>query len=116
MKARIDCTKCRKAIIAGVREEFLKDQYEVFSTISDTFGKCCTAVMLMAMVRRGRSKKYIQDLFEELVMIYDMPNVFDKDVRSDDVIKRLEAEYGLDFGRIHIHLESESQFLKECKE
>ena len=53
MKVRTDCTKCRKAIIAGVREEFLKDQYEIFTNISDTFGKCCTAVMLMAMVRRG---------------------------------------------------------------
>ena len=49
-------------------------------------------------------------------MIYDMPNVFNKDVRSDDVIKRLEEEYELDFSRIHIHLESESQFLRECKE
>ena len=115
MKARIDCTKCRKAIIAGVREEFLKDQYEVFSTISDTFGKCCTAVMLMAMIRKGRSKKYIQDLFNDIVMIYDSPGLFGKDIRSDDIIKRLEQEYELDFSRIHIHIETESQFMKENK-
>lgn len=115
MKARIDCTKCRKAIIAGVREEFLKDQYEVFSTISDTFGKCCTAAMIMAMVRRGRSKQYIQKLFDEIVMTYDSSNVFGKEIRSDDIIKRLEDEYELDFKRIHIHIESESQFLREAK-
>ena len=115
MKARIDCTKCRKAIIDGVRDEFLREQYKIFEDFADTFGKCCTAAVLMAMVRRGRSKQYIQKLFDELVLVYDSSNVFGKDIRSDDVIKQLEEEYELDFDRIHIHIESEKQFLREAK-
>ena len=115
MKALTNCADCRKKIFKIYKDEFLREQYKIFDDVADTFGKCCTAAVLMAMVRRGRSKQYIQKLFDELVLVYDSSNVFGKDIRSDDVIKQLEEEYELDFDRIHIHIESEKQFLREAK-
>ena len=115
MKALTNCDKCRKKIFKVYQQEFLKEQYAAFENVKDTIAEGCTAVMLMAMIRKGRSKKYIQDLFNDIVMIYDSPGLFGKDIRSDEIIERLEQEYELDFSRIHIHIESESQFMKENK-
>lgn len=115
MKAVVDCQKCRNKIFQEYRKEFLKEQYSIYTGMSNTFGKFATAALIMAQIRRGRSKKYIQQLFDELVMIYDSPSLFGKEVRSDEMIKRLEKEYDLDFSRIKFHIQSESEFLKECK-
>ena len=92
MKALTNCDKCRKKIFKVYQEEFLKEQYTAFESVKDTIAEGCTAVMLMAMIRKGRSKKYIQNLFNDIVMIYDSPGLFGKDIRSDEIIERLQQD------------------------
>ena len=69
----------------------------------------------MAFIRRGRTKQYIQQLYNDLVMIFDTPAVFGKDIKLTDVMKKLEKEYGIDWRRLNVHIETESQFLRGQK-
>lgn len=80
-----------------------------------TFACFATAAVLMTQVRRGRSKQYIRKLFDELVMIFDTPNIFGKSIDLPDVMHRLEKDYDIDFHRIYVCLETESQFIKSAK-
>ena len=111
MKA-INCTDCRRKIAKECKEEYLKQQYAIYKDLAHTFACFCTAAVLMAHIRKGRSKAYIQKLFEELVLIFDTPQLFGKDILLTDVLKRLEQDYGLDFKRLHVHIETEKEFVK----
>lgn len=111
MKA-INCNTCRKSILKQAKEEYLKGQYAIYSDLAHTFACFCTAAVLMAFIRRGRTKKYIQELYSDLVMIFDTPQVFGKDIKLTDVMKQLEKEYGIDWRRLNVHIETESQFLR----
>ena len=111
----VNCAACRKKIAKEKEKEFLKEQYAIYKALVKTFACFSTAAVLMAHIRRGRSKKYIQDLFEDLVMIYDTPALFGKEIRLPDMMKRLEKEYDIDFKRINVHYETESEFIKGGK-
>ena len=65
---------------------------------------CCTG-------KKGQID-YIQKLFDEMVAIYDMPTVFGKELRMTDLMKQFEKDYDIDFRRIKVHMESESEFVK----
>lgn len=108
----INCTSCRKKIMQEAREEYLKGQYAIYRDLSHTFACFCTAAVLMAFIRRGRTKKYIQELYNDLVMIFDTPQVFGKDIKLTDVMKQLKKEYGIDWRRLNVHIETESQFIR----
>lgn len=115
MKALTNCNTCRKQIIKQAQDEYLKQQYRIYTDVAHTFACFATAAVLMAQVRRGRSKQYIRKLFDDLVMIFDTPNIFGKSIDLPDVMHRLEKEYDIDFHRIHVCLETESQFIKSAK-
>ena len=114
MKVR-DCSTCRKHIAEQMKNEYLKNQYAVFSDVAYTMAVYSTVAVLTAQVRRGRSKEYIHKLFDELVMIYDTPEIFGKAITLTDMRESLEKEYGLDFSRIKVHIEDEKEFLKDVK-
>lgn len=111
MKA-IDCKKCRSNIHKEEKELFLKSQYAMLKDAAYTFACYATVAVIAVQVRRGRSKDYIQKLFDEMVAIYDMPTVFDKELRMTDLMKQFENDYDIDFRRIKVHIESESEFVK----
>lgn len=110
-----DCTKCRKAILQAARDEYLKRQYAILSDGAFTFAIYATVAVLTAQVRRGRSKEYIQKLYDDIVMIYDTPELFGKTISVTDLKKSLEKEYGIDFNRINVHIEDEKEFIKSMK-
>ena len=114
MKTR-SCEACRKQIKKECENEFLKREYAIYQDSALTFATFSTAAILMAMARRGRTKKYIQKLYDDIVFIYDTPTVFGKEIRWTEVMKRLEKDYGIDFSRINVRLETESEFLKSAK-
>lgn len=114
MKAR-DCSSCRKQIAKECEQEFLKKEYTIYKDAANTFATFATVATLMCMVRRGRSEAYIQKLYDELVLIYSTPNVFGKEIRLTDMMQRLEKNYGIDLSRIHVHLETEKEFIKSTK-
>ena len=111
----VNCTQCRKAIQKACETEYLKSQYSIYSDVAEGMAKCCIAAVLMVQVRRGRSKKYIQELFNELVMVFDTPTVFGKEIRSDDMIERLSNEYDLEFNRVKIHKQTERDFVRSAQ-
>lgn len=114
MKTR-SCEACRKQIKKECENEFLKREYAIYQDSALTFATFSTAAVLMAMARRGRTKKYIQKLYDDIVFIYDTPTVFGKEIRLTEVMKRLEKDYDIDFSRINVKLETESEFLKSAK-
>ena len=115
MKVRTDCNKCRGKILKEAKEEFMKHEYAIFEDMAYTFAVYATTAVLATQVKKGRSKKYIQDMYNDMVAIFDMPKIFGKVITMTDIMKRLEREYGIDFKRIHVHIESEQEFVKGVK-
>lgn len=99
----------------AARDEYLKRQYAILSDGAFTFAIYATVAVLTAQVRRGRSKEYIQKLYDDIVMIYDTPELFGKTISVTDLKKSLEKEYGIDFNRINVHIEDEKEFIKSMK-
>ena len=94
----------------------MKYEYSIFSDVAYTMAVYSTVAALAVQVRRGRSKEYIQQLFKDMVDIYDMPAMFGKQISMDEVMKDLKVDYGIDFGKIKVHIETESEFCKRLKE
>lgn len=64
------CDTCRKQIHAEEQEAFLKKEYAVLKDAAYTFAVYATTAALAVQVRRGRSKEYIQALFDDMVELY----------------------------------------------
>ncbi len=111
MKVR-DCQTCRKDILERAKTEYAKKEYAIFSDMAFTMAVYATVATLTAQVRRGRSKEYIQKLFDDLVMIFDTPQMFGKEITLTDMKNQLEKQYELDFNRINVHIEDEKTFIK----
>lgn len=115
MKSHTDCTKCRKAVYKEAETAYLKHQYSWFADASKSFAIFSTVAVLAVMERRGRSPEYIRKLYDDICFMYDYPDIFGKQLTMTDLMKKFEHEYGIDFDKIHVHLESEKEFMKEVK-
>ena len=96
-------------------EIFLRKEYSIFKDCSLSFATYAICAVLMTMVRRGRTKKYIQQLYDDMCFVFDTPEVFGKEITMTDVMSRLEKDYGIDWSKINIHMESEKQFISSTK-
>lgn len=114
MKA-INCTQCRKKQFKEAEEAFLKQQYVIYKDMSYTFAVLSTAAVLGVMCRRGRSKKYVQKLFEEICFVYQFPAVMGKQVTLTDLLKTLEKDYGINFAELTVNVETEKEFITSAK-
>lgn len=114
MKA-LNCTQCRNKIHKEEKEAFLKGQYAILKDAAFTFACYATTAALAVQVRRGRSKEYIQKLYDDMVMMFDTSTLFGKEIKLTDIMHDLERDYGIDFKRINVHLESEQEFVKGVK-
>ena len=115
MKARTDCTACRKRIYHEAETKYLKQEYAWFKDSAYSMAIFSTVCAIAVMTRRGRTKEYIQKFFDEMCMIYDYPQQFGKELTMNELMHQFEKDYGIDFNRISVHLETEKQFLKEMK-
>lgn len=98
-----------------VDRENAKHQYKIYLESVDTMFQAAATAMIAVMCRRGLSKKYIQKFFDDFIGILEFPEIFGKELRSDELQKRFEKEYGIDFSRIHVKIESEEEFLHREK-
>ena len=112
MKVKTDCNKCRKQIAEQAAEEYAHKEYAIFHDSAFTFAVYATVAALTAQIRRGRSKDYINKLYDDMVMIYDTQYIFGKAISLTDMKNTLEKEYGIDFQRINVHVEDEKSFVK----
>ena len=116
MKTR-NCTECRKRIHAEEQEAYYKLQYAGIRDAVQTIACLTTAAVLAVQVQRGRSKLYIQELFKDILMMYETPSVLGKPIELTAVMKQLEQDYGINFKRISVNFtETEKEYIKGCKE
>lgn len=111
MKA-ISCAACRKKIAKEAEEAYLKKEYAFFNDAAYSMAVYATCAALAVHHRRGRSKRYIRKLYDEMVLIMTVPAVFGKQITMSSVMKQLEEEYGIDFTRIKPNIESEKEFVR----
>lgn len=111
----LNCNQCKNKIMKNAKEEFMKHEYSIFKDMAYTFAVYATTAVLAVQVKKGRSKKYIQELYNDMVALFDTPQMFGKVITLTDIMKRLEREYGIDFKRIKVHIESEQEFVKGVK-
>lgn len=105
-----DCTKCRKKIHEEEQELFLKESYKFYANSVDSAVCYVVSAVLWSMIIKGRTKKYINQLYDSMIMIFTQNKLLGKEVRLTDVMKKLEEEYDIDFDRIRITVETEKQF------
>lgn len=110
-----NCSECRKEIYKQAQEEYLKHEYAIFKDAAYTMAVYSTVAALAVQARRGRSKDYVKKLFDDMVAVMETSTLFGKPIEMTDLMKTLEAEYGIDFHRINPHLESEKAFIKGVK-
>ena len=114
MKA-INCKQCREKIAKEAEEAYLKRQYSYLNDAAVSFATFTTVAAIAVMHRRGRSKKYIQEFFNDLCFIYDYPELNGKRIDMTSLMKQFEKDYELDFDRIKVHLETEKDYIKSAK-
>lgn len=115
MKVRANCERCRKEIYKEAEEAYLKQKYSILNENAYTMAVFATAAVLAVMHRRGRSKRYIRKLYDEICFLYDYPAYMGKELHMTEAMKILEKDYGIDFRKLKIHTETEKQFLYAAK-
>lgn len=114
MKA-INCATCRKKILAEARDEYLNYEYAVFRDSSRSFAVFAVCGVLSAMIRRGRTKQYIQRLYSDMCLLFSTPDFFGKKISMIDVMHTLEKEYGIDWSKLEVHIESQKEWIHNTK-
>ena len=116
MKSRVqDCRKCRQQIADEVQKEYLKQGYDFFTDSAYSIAYLIIAAALSVHDRRGRSKAYIRSFYDEMLFVLKIGEVFGKPITMTDVMKHLETEFGIDFDRVELNLESFEEFYKGTK-
>ena len=86
MKSKItDCITCRKAIYKEAEEAYLKHEYAFFRDSARSFAVFAVCGVLTAMVRRGRTKQYIQNLYKDMCLLFSTPEMFGKQISMTDI-------------------------------
>ena len=112
MKSKIkDCIACRKAIYKEAETAYLKEQYRYFSDSAYSMAVFAVCGVLTAMIRRGRTKQYIQQLYNDMCIVFSTPEMFGKQISMTDIMHTLEKEYGIDWKKLEVHIESEKHYL-----
>lgn len=112
MKPKIkDCIACRKAIYKEAETAYIKEQYRFFRDSAYSMAVFAVCGVLTAMVRRGRTKQYIQNLYKDMCLLFSTPEMFGKQISMTDIMHTLESEYGIDWKKLEVHIESEKHYL-----
>lgn len=107
-----DCASCRKQIYKEAETAYLKEQYRYFEGTAYSMAVFTAVAALAVLHRRGRSPEYIRKFYDDLCFIYDYPDVMGKSIDMTTLMHRFEKEYGIDFKKINLHIESEKEFVK----
>lgn len=112
MKSKIkDCISCRKEIYKEAETEYLKHEYAFFKDSARSMAVYAVCGLLTAMVRKGRSKAYIKQLYDDMCFLYSTPELFGKDITMTDIMKQFETEYGIDWSKLEVNIEEEKRFI-----
>ena len=102
---------------ANYRKLIEADRLKIYHEQADFIAQSAIAAVLLTMHRRGRSKKYIQDLFNDILDVLNQPQIFGKQMTDTEVRQYMTDEYGIDFDKVHLQLESDTEIrIRERKE
>ncbi len=111
----INCQKCRAQIAKAAKEEYLNHEYDIFSGVARSTAIWALCGLLTAMHRRGRTKQYIKQLYDEMCLTFSAGNLFGKEISMQDIMKSLSDEYGIDWDKFEFNIESREEFLHEMR-
>lgn len=111
----INCTECRKKIYKEAEAEYLKHEYTFFKDSARSLAIFSVCGVLTAMIRRGRTKQYIKQLYDDMCLLFSTPEMFGKQITMTDIMHTLTKEYGIDWGKLEVNIESESQWVRSAQ-
>ena len=112
MKSRTtDCIECRKQVYKEAETAYIKEQYRFFRDSAYSMAVFAVCGVLTAMVRRGRTKQYIQNLYKDMCLLFSTPEMFGKQISMTDIMHTLESEYGIDWKKLEVHIEDEKHWV-----
>ncbi len=76
---------------------------------SDDVARAIIAAVLLVMHRRGRTAKYIQELFSDILCVLDQPKIMGHQMTDIEVREFISEQYGIDFGRVHMQVETDAE-------
>ena len=85
-------------------------KYEVFDAVADDVGRSMAAACLLVFYKRGRTKKYGKQFYQDLQSILKMPEIFGKVLTCEEVRKCVEEYFGLDLEEIVLNKETKAQY------
>lgn len=112
----ISCDKCRKKLLKEAENKYLEHAFEIFENTVDSATTFAICGVLMAFYRRGESKEFIHDLYEELCMIFSVSEVFGKKITMEDMMAMFEKEYDIDWDKVEVNYEDKKAFMRRYKE
>ena len=107
MKSRVDSA----LMLSKEAQKELAD-FRVFLKVKDGVAQQTVAAILYAYHLCGFRKKRLQEMYERVLSIINMPPVIGNQIGGNDLIDFLTKEYGIDFDRINLKTETESEYLK----
>lgn len=110
MKA-INCSQCRKKILAEARDEYLKYEYAYFRDSARSLAVFAVCGVRTTMARRGRTKKYIRQIYEDMCLLFATPEIFEKKITMTGVMHSLTEDYGIDWDKLEVHIEDEKHWV-----
>lgn len=87
-------------------------EFRVFLKVKDGVAQQVAAAMLYAYHLQGYRKKRIQDMYERILSIINLPETTAGQIDGTGLIDFLEKEYEIDFSRIKLKTETENEYLK----
>lgn len=107
MKSRID----RNPLLSKEAQKELSD-FRVFLKCKDGIAQQAVAAMLYAYHLQGYRKKRLQDMFERVMSIINLPPTPEGSVDGTSLIEFISKEYEIDFDRIKLKTETEKEYLE----
>lgn len=111
MNVRVNCTECRKRVLKEAEKVYAEQQYDIMGLTVESAAEWAAAIALSVLRRQNKTPEEIKTFFEDFCFISSMPEIFGKQITMDDVIKKYEKEYEIDFNKIEVHMESKKRFV-----
>lgn len=107
----INCTQCRKNWEKAIAQQIHEKKYDYFAEASDSVARGIMIAFVSVLDRRKYSKQYIRKMFEEMLLILDYPEVFGKQLESEELAQVFSEKYDIDFDRVRLKIEDKKEFM-----
>lgn len=86
---------------------------EAFLECKEDFTWQATAAILYAFHLQGYRKKRLQDMYDTIKSVYEMPPVMGKYLRGQEVIDFIKNTYGIDVTQLKVNADTREELMKQ---